>query len=281
MEHWYRSGAELADEIRQTGTGTNEIAFWYIGQCGFVFKYHGQIILIDPVLNDLTDSSGNTRRHYPAPFSPSDLKPDFVLCTHGHADHMAMPTIRAIAEAFPDAGFVIPAGCVPTARELGVPDSRILPICPGESLRLLPDCMEVRSFSAAHPEHILDPGNPGMALGYELRMGSIRVVHTGDTYLTETLLRNLEEMESPNIFLPPINGDDRFRAMRNCIGNMEAEEAAKLAARIGADLTIPTHYDMVTGNTVDPLRFAAELRRISPRQKWCIPALGERMFYRL
>ncbi len=119
-----------------------------------------------------------------------------------------------------------------------------------------------------------------MALAYCVELDGIRVMHLGDTYLTERLLHSLEQLEAPHIFLPPINGDDRFRAMRDCIGNMEAEEAAKLAVHLGADLSIPTHYDMIAGNTVDPLRFAAELRRLSPTAKWHIPALGELVIYK-
>lgn len=66
---WYRSGEALLQEIEQTVVGEQEIAFWYLGQCGFVYK--GAVtVYIDAMLNDHFDASGNSKRFYPAPFSP-------------------------------------------------------------------------------------------------------------------------------------------------------------------------------------------------------------------
>ena len=138
---------------------------------------------------------------------------------------------------------------------------------------------QVRAFSAAHPEHILDAGAPGMALGYQLTFGGFTVVHLGDTYLTPHLYETLQALPRPDLLLAPINGQDFFRTQRNCIGNLEAEEAAQLAVRLGAACTIPTHYDMVQGNTVDPLRFAAALRQLDPAACFALPALGERLLF--
>lgn len=268
MDNWHCSGEALLAEINASHAG---LCMWYIGQCGFVFRYQGKTLLIDPVLNDLTTPSGVSRRYYAPPFAPEDLAPDWVLCTHAHADHMAVGTVPYL-----HAPLVLPAGCTEKAAELGVAESQLYPMLPGQALALSED-ITVTAISAAHPVHVEDPRDSSMALGYEIRFGDFRVLHLGDTYLTDRLLNTLSAMQPPHLFLPPINGDDRFRAQRNCIGNMEAEEAAKLAVHIGAKLTIPTHYDMVQGNTVDPLRFAAELRRLSPSACWKIPALGEKM----
>lgn len=277
---WYQKGDRLLQDIRTADPGPGELALWYIGQCGIVIKWAGQILMIDPVLNDITTADGVTRRHYPAPFAPDALAPDWVICTHGHSDHLAPATVGPLAAAFPETRFLLPAGCRQQAAALGIAPERMTLLVPGGSAQLS-EGLSIRALSAAHPTHICDPSDPAMALSYALELGGIRVVHLGDTYLTEALLSDLQGLEPPHIFLPPINGDDRFRAMRRCIGNLEAEEAAKLAAHLGADLTIPTHYDMMQGNTVDPLRFAAELRRISPASRWRIPALGEKLLYRL
>ena len=88
-----------------------------------------------------------------------------------------------------------------------------------------------------------------------------------------------QALPRPDLLLAPINGQDFFRTQRNCIGNLEAEEAAQLAVRLSAACTIPTHYDMVQGNTVDPLRFAAALRQLDPAACFALPALGERLLF--
>lgn len=279
MKKWAKAGLPLLEEIRGTALREDELAFWFIGQCGFILKKGETIVMIDPVLNDITDDNGCTVKHYGIPFGPEELKPDYVFCTHGHIDHMAGPTVSGIAGAFPEARFVIPAGCRKTAMGCGLPEEALICVQDGCDVQI-DDVVRVKAFSAAHPEHVYDEKNEGMALGYCIELGGIRVVHLGDTYLTETLLQSLEKLGKPDIFLPPINGDDLFRAMRDCIGNMEAEEAAKLAVRLDADLSVPTHYDMIVGNNVDPLRFAAELRAISPAAKWHIPVKGERFVYR-
>lgn len=275
MDHWNRSGDALLSEITDTRLPETQLAVWYIGQCGFLFKYREMVVCIDPVLSDLTGPNGS-RRHYPAPFAPEALRADLVLCTHGHADHMARDTLRGLAQ-HEGTRFVFPAGCRALAAEYGLPADRIRAV--QEASVLEHGGVRIRAFSAAHPEHITDPEDPRMALGYQLDFGGFTVVHLGDTYLTPHLFETLQALPRPDLLLAPINGQDFFRTQRNCIGNLEAEEAAQLAVRLGAACTIPTHYDMVQGNTADPLRFVAALRKLDPAARFALPALGERLIF--
>ena len=117
---WYRQGDSLLHEIASTQADPDTLALWYIGQCGFIFK-NSATLYIDPILNDLTDTSGNTRRHYPIPYLPGSVQTDYILCTHGHADHLAVETLTAIAASNPAARFIVPGACRTTLADAGIP----------------------------------------------------------------------------------------------------------------------------------------------------------------
>ena len=51
---------------------------------------------------------------------------------------------------------------------------------------------------------------------------------------------------------------------------MNSREACWFASEIGADLTIPLHYDMIGGNEENPLVFADYMERYYPEKKYHI-----------
>ncbi|MGN1031256.1 MAG: MBL fold metallo-hydrolase, partial [Butyricicoccaceae bacterium] len=235
-------------------------------------------VYIDPVLNGMPDEDGCERRLYPIPFKPDTVRADYLICTHGHSDHLAMQTVTAAAAADPHLKLIVPRGCVPLLKDSRIAPERIIPADAGKMMEL--PGLTVRPVSAAHPVHQTDEAGADLALCYSLRMGQTELLHLGDTYLTGQLLHDLQALPAPHLFFPPINGSDYFRTARDCIGNLEPLEAARLAAMLHADLSIPTHFDLVQGNTMDPLRFAQALWQENPAAKWHIPALGERFLYR-
>jgi L-ascorbate metabolism protein UlaG (beta-lactamase superfamily) len=73
----------------------------------------------------------------------------------------------------------------------------------------------------------------------------------------------------------PINGT---LPERGVAGNLNAEEAARLAKEIEARLVIPHHYDLFSFNTADPGELAHHASSI--QQAYKILQLGERFSYR-
>ena len=264
------------EEIKNTEAKEGTLALWHLGQCGFVWK-SGVTVYIDPVLNDLTDAAGVTRRYFPVPFSPDKAEGDYVLCTHGHADHMALETLSGMAGANDHMRFIVPGSFVEALAGVGIERERIIAAQAKQPLEL--PGLRIYPISAAHPVHVTDEHGQDTALCYWVTMGGICLLHLGDTYLTDSLLADLKRLDTPHLFFPPINGGDYFRTSRNCIGNISYVEAAALACILAVDLTIPTHFDLIMGNTIDPLLFAGELMEQNPAAKWHIPALGERVIY--
>ena len=82
-----------------------------------------------------------------------------------------------------------------------------------------------------------------------------------------------------DIALLPINGADWKRRKRNCIGNMNALDAATVSAECGVDMVIPMHYDLFASNSENPAILAEYMCRNFPCRKFHIMAPGERFVY--
>ncbi|MBQ0000270.1 MAG: MBL fold metallo-hydrolase [Clostridiales bacterium] len=277
VRKWCKQGEALLKEIRETKTDKDEVALWHLGQCGFVYKNQDTVVYIDPLLNDLIED-GETRRWYRWPFEPEQVEADFIVCTHGHADHLAVPTLVGIAKGNEHTKFVIPAAYRELLLENGIAEDRIVCLKAREKMEL--PGLSVYPVSAAHPVHEQDENGFDLALCYQMVMGDVSLLHMGDTYLTDQLFEDLKGLPKTDLFFPPINGGDFFRTARNCIGNLDMIESATLACVLKVDMTIPTHYDMVMDNTVDPLRFVQILWEMDPAAKCHITGLGERFIYR-
>ena len=98
--------------------------------------------------------------------------------------------------------------------------------------------------------------------GYILEYGGMRIFHGGDMISEPELIERLREYSSFDYAFLPINGRDSERESRGIIGNMHPDEAVEFALEIHARTLVPTHFDMIAGNTGDlqAFRNAAERR---------------------
>lgn len=248
------------------------IKIQYLGQCGFIIESSKVRIAVDPVLTDLVEG-GVSIRNYPPVMPPEQLDVDYIFCTHDHIDHMALGTLTVVAETHEKTRFVVPAGCVNLMTEAGIPEDRVQKLGSRERIVLGEGILQVRGISAAHPVHQVDEKGLDHNLVYDILMGNTRLVHLGDTCLTEQLEAELKASGSIQVLFPPINGMDEEKAARGIIGNLSCEEAAYLAVVTGAELSIPTHFDMVTGNTENPEKFVHALKARKEDAGYWIPDL--------
>jgi L-ascorbate metabolism protein UlaG (beta-lactamase superfamily) len=233
---------------------------WWLGQSGFLIKWGGRHLLIDPYLSDsLTRKyAGTDREHVRMTRRVVDPRQldfvDVVCSTHGHTDHLDGETLEPILAA--GAALVCPAGNRELAEErLGrEPD-----VCLAHGDTSTVAGFELEAVPAAHPE--LAP----QYAGYVVSFGGCRIYHSGDSLVYPRMAEQLRPTE-PSLALLPING---------ALGNMSGPEAARLAHAIGARLVTPCHYEMFEFNTASPEAFAAECRRLG--QPFEVLRAGERV----
>ncbi len=222
------------------------VAIQWLGQGGFALKAHGgDVIVVDPYLSDSANGDGSAARLVDIPVRPKEVRLDYLFLTHDHVDHLDPLTAPAIAQMNPDAPIVCPPSACRHLTKLGVPMSQITTAMPGQSLDF-PN-FAVHVVAAQHSEDsvgfVFEFQNDGSSAD------TVSVYITGDTEYNDGLASAVEEY-GPEVLMVPING--RW-------GNMDAAQAAKLAAEIAPREVIPMHYGMFAGNDADPAKFVSLL----------------------
>lgn len=268
------------DYILNTKLYDGQLALFYLGQEGFLFKYKETYILIDPYLSDYVDQNCCTdtvlwKRNYPAPIEAEDLDfIDFVLCTHTHYDHTDPNTIQKLAQANPLAKFIVPDFAKDLVTSYGVPSKNIIGAITNQSI-VCKDC-QILPIPAAHEELHQDKNGNFMELGYKIYFDTLSLYHGGDCCLYDGLDDHLNNID---IMMVPINGRSYYKLKDDIIGNMTLEEAIILAQTCKADMLIPMHYDLYNINSVNPAQFVDYLYTKNPTQKFHMFVPGERFLY--
>ena len=249
--------------------------FW-LGQAGFWIETGRHRILIDPYLSDSLAKKYKGKKHphirmMPPPIAIADLpRPDIVLTTHAHTDHLDPETLGALHRRFPDLPFVVPAAHQELAAERIGNNATLFLANVGEDLKPLPG-LSLRVFPAAHEDLKRDAGGQHLFLGYGVSVGDLRVYHSGDSVPFEGLEQLLKAFE-PQILLLPVNGRDSKRLADGIPGNFTLKEALKLAGPF--EFLIPHHFGMFEFNTIDPVEIDIAAAQICGRPKTIRPMPG-------
>ena len=158
-------------------------------------------------------------------------KADLILVTHSHSDHLSPNDINNLKK---DGTVIIcAADCV--SRLSG--DVRSL--SPGQEMDVQGIKIKgVPSYNLSKPFHPRGNKWPG----YIVTVGGVSVYHAGDT----DFIPEMNDLGRIHIALLPVGGQY----------TMDAEEAAKAANIIKADITIPMHYGAgVVGSLQDAENF--------------------------
>lgn len=230
----------------------------FLGQAGFLIEGNGTRFIIDPYLSNFVVDSGigNAKlfsREFPAPIQTDKLCDiDTAFITHDHADHCDPTTLIPLLMNNPKCKVICPYTVFNVLIKLGISHKRLCvpPVGMGQKEGSL-------SYSAIPSAHYLLDLNPETGespyFGYVIEFDGVVIYHSGDTVLYDGLLRTLRHAASHiDIACLPVNGRDEKREALGIIGNLQPEEAAKLAHSLGANFLIPMHNDLFKINRLDP-----------------------------
>lgn len=211
----------------------------WLGQAGLLFENENVKIIVDPYLSDSCERlNPDSRRRMPIDESYLKIRPDFIICTHNHLDHLDPDSLSEYLER---------DGCVTVlCSENGFPEVRrfkgkhnYVMFRPGTVFTEKGIC-----FRSVHAEH-----SETTAIGVIIDDESRKYYVTGDTLYNEKIFCELPD-DIFAVFMP-VNG----------VGNnMNMTDAARFAERVGAKYTVPLHWGLF--DSLDPGNFECENRVI-------------------
>jgi L-ascorbate metabolism protein UlaG (beta-lactamase superfamily) len=217
----------------------------YIGHATVLIELDGVRFLTDPLLRKRV---AHLRRA--VPLEPIDHV-DAVLISHGHYDHLDLPSLRMLR-----AKVIVPRGLGPRLRGFEVAE-----VDEGDEVEVGPVIVR-----ATHAEH--DGGRPlfgdGPALGYAI-LGSQRAFFAGDTDLFD----GMDGLEPGlDVALLPVWG----WGPRLGPGHLDPERAARAAQLLRPSIAVPIHWGTFFPRgrrpgallTAPPREFAARVAELAP-----------------
>ncbi len=224
----------------------NDLTIAWIGHSTTLTNIHGKWIITDPVLFNRIGVSFFGGIIGPARLTPPALtveefpKPDLILVSHAHMDHMDYSTLKAFAEKYPEQIDIVVAYLTKDVID-DLPWKSITVLDWGQE-QIVSDVRvkanEVKHFGWRYPwekdrsRGYMKDGRSYNAYMFEYK--NKKVLFGGDTALTDKL-RPLKS-ENVNVAIMPIGAYNPWKW-----NHANPEESLQMADEIGAKYFIPIH----------------------------------------
>lgn len=226
----------------------NAVTVAWIGHSTMLINFFGKWILTDPVLKNriglyfLGRSFGPSRLTPPALTIDEIPKPDIILLSHAHMDHMDLPTLSDFAHKYPNRIDVITAYLT----------QDVIEDLPWKSINVMDwnDKLDLReiNFTALEVEHFgwRFPWEKDRSRGYIkdgrsynaylLKRNGKSILFGGDTRMHNKLEIIKEENVNVDVALMPIGAYDPW-----IYNHCTPEQALKMSHNINAKYFVPMH----------------------------------------
>lgn len=209
----------------------------WLTQAGLLFDTGSIKIMIDPYLSDSCGKIDPTKhRRIPVDESIFDVKPDVILITHDHLDHLDPETIE---------------------RFLADTSKSIIVMSPEQAFRKLVQYKNGHNYVRLSPHSVWSHGgitfyavkaehSDPTAAGFILDDGMKTYYVSGDTLYNYDVIDDVLDLVDGGV-------DYAFVPINGVGNNMNAKDAADFAYEIGAKCAVPLHYGLF--DNIDPSEF--------------------------
>ena len=212
----------------------------WLTQAGLLFDTGRIKILVDPYLSDSVGKR-NAAKHRRIPVDESffDVKPDVIMITHDHLDHLDPETLD---------------------RFLLNTDKAITVIAPENAYKRLLEYKGAHNYVLLAPHSVWSEGgitfysvkaehSDRTAAGFIIDDGNKTYYVSGDTLYNYDVIDDVLSLVESGV-------DYAFLPINGVGNNMNAKDAADFAYEIGAKIAVPLHYGLF--DNLDPAEFDFE-----------------------
>jgi L-ascorbate metabolism protein UlaG (beta-lactamase superfamily) len=251
-------------------------AVTFINHATFLLRLSGAVVLTDPIFSQRCSPvqwAGPKRARAPGLALAHLPRPDVVLLSHNHYDHMDLPSLREIQRRFAPR-FVTTLGNAAALRRQGIHADELDwwqdVTLDGLHVTLTP----ARHFAARTPFD----RNETLWGGFMLRAGAAQILFAGDSGFGPHWRDIRQRLGAPGLALLPI-GAYEPRWFMSAV-HMNPEEAVHAHLALGADWSVGMHFGtfQLTDEAIDaPLIALEEARRAAnlPAEQFTTLGFGE------
>ncbi len=235
------------------------VAVCFVNHATFLLRFADAVVLTDPIFSQRCSPVpwAGPKRVRPPGLALEDLpRPDIVLLSHNHYDHMDLPSLRALQARFAPR-FVTTLGNAPALARLGIEAVELDWWQQAEAGPLRITATPARHFSARTP---FDRDRTLWA-GFMVECGGGRLLFAGDSGMGPHWASIRARLGAPGVALLPIGAYEPRWFMAPV--HMDPAEAVQAHRALGAHRSVGMHFGtfQLTDEAIDaPLLALAAAR---------------------
>ncbi len=256
---WQKPPPDPAFPPPPTAAAPGTVAVSFINHSTFLLRLPGMVVLTDPIFSERCSpvTWAGPKRARPPGIALADLpRPDLVLLSHNHYDHMDIPSLRTLRRLHAPR-FVTPLGNARILAKHGIEAVELDWWQHTEIGGLSITATPARHFSARTPWD----RNRALWGGFMLDTGAGRILFAGDSAAGPHWAAIRERLGPPALALLPIGAYEPRWFMAGA--HMNPEEAVQAHLALGAARSVGMHFGtfQLTDEAIDaPLHALAAAR---------------------